>query len=308
MANAYEELLAAQDVLVLDGATGTELERRGYPTRLPLWTADAAAAAPDLLLRVHLDYLEAGADIVTANTFRTTPYTLRKLGRESEAASLTARSLALARTACARAGRGLVAGCLAPLEDCYHPERVPPPEVLDREHAAYAGHLAAAGADLLLVETMGTTREALAACSAALATGLPVLASFILDPRGSGALLSGEDLGEAVAAVCSLATGGRRVAAVLVNCTPPEATLAALVRLLRAGDPPRGRRSPFIGAYANLGRPDEVHGWSHDPAATPEAYATWARRCRDQGATLLGGCCGTTPAHIAALSRVLRHA
>lgn len=300
MANAFEELLAARRLVVLDGATGTELERRGFVAALPLWTGDAAALAPDLLRQVHLDYLEAGADVVTANTFRTTPHTLRKLGREREAASLTARNVAVARDACARAGRGLVAGCMAPLEDCYHPERVPALEVLEREHAAHAGHLAGAGVDLVLVETLGTVREALAACEAALATRLPVLASFILDPHGTGDLLSGEDLEAAMAAVCSLETGGRRVAAVLVNCTPREVAHAALARLQRAGDP-----RPF-GAYANLGRPDGVRGWSHDAAATPEAYADWAQRCRDLGARILGGCCGTTPEHLGALARAVQ--
>jgi S-methylmethionine-dependent homocysteine/selenocysteine methylase len=298
MADVLAELLATHPVVLLDGATGTELERRGFVTSPPLWTADAAVRAPELLQQVHHDYLAAGAHIVTANTFRTTPYTLRQVGRAAEAASLTAQSVALARAACRSAGHGLVAGCLAPLEDCYHPERVPSAAVLRREHGAHAANLAASGADLLLVETMGTAREALAAAAAALGTGLPVLVSFILHPHGSGDLLSGEDLQVALADVRGLEVGGTRAAGFLVNCTPRALLLAALARMQDARD------ARPLGAYANAGEPAE-HGWKDDPSATPAAYAAWGVHARAHGARLLGGCCGTTPAHIRALASAL---
>jgi S-methylmethionine-dependent homocysteine/selenocysteine methylase len=301
MQDLLTSLLATRDVVLLDGATGTELERRGFAASLPLWTADAAVRAPELLLQVHRDYLEAGADIVTANTFRTTPYTLRQAGREAEALNLTEQSVGLAREACRLAGHGLVAGCLAPLEDCYHPERVPPPGVTRREHAAHAAHLAAAGADLLLVETMGTAREAHAAAEAALGTGLPVLVSFILDPRGDGDLLSGEALEVALAHLRGLAVGSARVAGFLVNCTPRAVAQAALERMREARDP-----RP-LGAYANLGEPDLRLGWKADPTGTPAAYAGWAEACRARGARVIGGCCGTTPDHLRAVAAALRH-
>jgi S-methylmethionine-dependent homocysteine/selenocysteine methylase len=300
MVDALARLLAAQDVVLLDGATGTELERRGFATPLPLWTAEAASRAPELLRQVHLDYLEAGADIITANTFRTNPYTLRRMGREAEAAALTEKSVALAREACRAAGHGVVAGCLAPLEDCYHPELVPLPEVLHRAHAAHATNLAAAGADLLLVETMGTAREAQAAAAAALATGLPVLVSFILDPRGHGTLLSGEDLTAGLAHLRRLAVGRARVGGFLVNCTPRALALAALPRMQDAGDP-----RP-LGAYPNRGEPDAERGWKDDPSGTPAACAAWARDARARGARFLGGCCGMTPAHIRAMANAWR--
>ena len=300
MPNLLEEILARRNVVLLDGATGTELERRGFRAPLPLWTGDAALRAPDLLRRIHRDYLEAGADIVTANTFRTAPYTWRALGRERDAAALTARSVALAHEACSEAGRGAVAGCIAPLEDCYHPERVPRPDVVRHEHALHVQHLVESGVDLLLVETMGTAREAHAAAEAALATGLPVLVSFIPGPASGGDLLSGEDLEAALAQLRGLGVDGARVAGFLVNCAPRDVALAALERMDRTGD---GRP---IGAYANLGAPEAVHGWEWDLEATPQVYAAWARACRERGARILGGCCGTTPEHIRAMARALR--
>ena len=89
MADRLDALMTQNRVVWLDTATGTELERRGLETPLPLWTADAALRAPELLRQVHLEALQAGAQIITANTFRTHPYTLRKAGREGDAAAWT---------------------------------------------------------------------------------------------------------------------------------------------------------------------------------------------------------------------------
>ncbi len=293
--NAWRRLLDAKPFVVLDGATGTELQRRGVPTPLPLWTADAAVRAPGVLRQVHRDYLDAGADIVTSNTFRTTPYTMRKLGRpESEALDLTQRSVALAREACRQAGHGLVAGSMAPLEDCFQPERVPAGDVLLQEHATQARNLASAGVDLLLVETMNTAREAHDAAQVALETGLPVLVSLVLNPHGAGELLSGEDLDVAWAHVRALP-----VDALLVNCAPPRVVTAALERMDWKGESrPRG-------VYANFGVENDVDGWTPDARTPAHEYGEAARTWHDLGARLIGGCCGTTPEHVRAVAAAL---
>jgi enediyne biosynthesis protein CalE2 len=289
LTDALERLLASREVVFLDGPTGTELERRGVPTKRPLWTADAAVAVPEILQQIHLDYLQAGADIITANTFRTTPYTLRKCGREQEAAELTERSVAVAHRACEIMGRGLVAGSMAPLEDCFHPERVPPGEVLLREHSVHALNLQAAGVDLLLVETMNTAREAHDAALVALDTGLPVLVSLILDPNGTGDLLSGEDLEVAWAHLRPLPVAG-----FLVNCSPPVVVTAALERMQWSEE-----ERP-IGAYANYGKETPDGQWAPDTSTPPAEYGRIAASWRDLGARLIGGCCGTTPEHLRA--------
>ena len=103
MAQTFEDLLCERDVLILDGAVGTELERRGVALPLPVWTGDAAVRAPGVLRGIYLDYLQAGVDIVTACTWRTQPYVLRAVGREAEAAALTRRAVDIAREACATA-------------------------------------------------------------------------------------------------------------------------------------------------------------------------------------------------------------
>ena len=295
MAGTFAERLAAGRVLVLDGAMGTELERRQVATPLPAWTASALLTAPDTVLAIHREYAAAGAEGLTTATFRTTRRALAAVGAGERAAELTALAVELARQAAQGAPGGrqvFVLGSMAPLEDCFRPDLVPDAAAIAREQAAHAMNLARAGVDALLVETMNTTREAVAAVGAARATGLPALASFIAG--GDANLLDGEPLATLVPAL--LAAGP---AAVLVNCTPVEVTgrvLAALLAL--AGSTP-------VGAYANIGYPRPGRrepGTATDLAAVTPAElgrhaAAWVRA----GARIVGGCCGTTPAHIAAV-------
>ncbi len=283
---SFADRLAAERPILLDGATGTELERRGARCSLPLWSAHALIEAPALVARIHRDYAEAGAEVLTADTFRTQARTLARAGLEARAADLTTRAVALTRDALGPTG--WVAGSMPTLEDCWRPDLSPDDESLDREHAAHAEHLAAAGVDLVLVETMNTRREAVAATRAASATGLPVWVSFACDDRAR--LLSGEPLADALADVA-------RFDPVLVgvNCLPPahvEPTLAALRALDR----------PFA-VYANLGAPGEGGGRTH--GATPAEFAAHALRWIDAGARAVGGCCGTTPAHVRAITETL---
>ena len=281
-------------MVFLDGAVGTELGRRGVSLELPLWTARAAATDAAILEQIHVDSLQAGADIVTANTFRTSPYTLRKAGRAADSLDLTRASVRCARNACARVGHGIVAGSVAPLEDCYTPSLVPAPDVLTREHAAHVRNLVDAGVDLLLVETMNCIREAQAAVAAAHATGLPVMVSFVLDPRGNGDLLSGENLDDA------WATLGKTPAVRLVNCAPYDTITRAVVRMAAIADD-----VPF-GAYANAGTLDHDGRLTAAELATPEAAAEHAAAWRALGARVIGGCCYSSPEHIRAIRDRLR--
>ena len=136
---------------------GTELERRGAATGLPLWSARALLESPELVLAIHRDEVAAGADILTANTFRTHRRTLAKENAGERSAELTRTAVLLAREAARSASRPVwVAGSLSPLEDCYRPDLRPPGEALEREHAVQAEALASSGADLILIETQNS--------------------------------------------------------------------------------------------------------------------------------------------------------
>ena len=294
-----KRLMQSRPVL-LDGATGTELNRRGVNTDLPLWSARALLHAPDVLRQIHLDYVRAGAEVLTANTFRTHRRSLARAGLADQALPLTLQAVGLAREAALSGANGrprFVAGSLAPLEDCYSPELVPPQAECEREHSEMARHLASAGVDVILVETMNTIREAQAAVRAARATGLPVLASVVC--RSDGRLFSGETVTAAVQALAGLGVAG-----LLVNCTP-SATIHQPFAELRAAAASQPARVPLTGLYANIGHTDDITGWTSTQDVAPLEYAQLASGWLSQGANLVGGCCGTTPSHIAALRVIL---
>lgn len=279
--------------LILDGATGTELTRRGVPTPLPLWSAAALIDHPDIVAAIHRDYVAAGADIIVANTFRTNPRTLERAGRAADGPALNRRAVELARSAAATATDRtvFVAASVAPVEDCYHPERVPEARQLRREHGLLMDWLAAAEPDLVWIETMNTVREAHAAVAVADDHGLPFVCSMVV--REDGHLLSGELLEEAIDA-----TEAYGPLAYGLNCIPPAGMTANLPRLRRATARP-------IAAYAHIGNPEPISGWSFSQTVSPDQYVEHARRWAALGASIIGGCCGTMPEHIRAVSELL---
>jgi S-methylmethionine-dependent homocysteine/selenocysteine methylase len=176
---------------------------------------------------------------------------------------------------------------------------VPPAAQLADEHGELASHLAAADVDLYLVETMNTIREACAAAGAARAAApdKPLWVSFTLGP--DDALLSGETLHEALKAL-----QGFEPDAVLVNCIPVAQGVSAL-RALAAARDQAGLRAA-LGIYGNVGHVDDAVGWTLTDAVSPAAYADAAHSWRALGASIIGGCCGTTPAHTARVARSAR--
>jgi S-methylmethionine-dependent homocysteine/selenocysteine methylase len=293
------ERLRDRTPLVLDAAMGSDLDRRGLPTTLPLWSALGLLEQPELVRQIHLDNLLAGADIVTTDTFRTTARTLLKAGLDpARAPALDAQAVRLAREARTEAGRqeAFIAGSIAPLEDCYRPVFDTPPEIALAEHRAQARSLAAASVDLLIVETMPTATEAVIALQSAVETGLPATVGFVCtapEPDEPVRLLSGETLAFAVEQVSHL-----EPAAIFVNCAAPAVLTAALRELRELTTLP-------MGAYANVGHVDRKVGWAPDEDVTGDRYAQDAREWIDLGARVVGGCCGTHAEHTAALRRLV---
>jgi len=289
MTITLDGLLHEDSPLLLDGATGTELERRGFALEGAGWSARAIDEAPELLTQIHADYFAAGARIVTANTFRLHRRNLADWGREQDQRRLVDTAVQLARRA--TDGKSLVAASLAPIGDCYSPDQVPETDSLFEEHAVLADEIAQAGADVILIETMVAGDEAEAAGRAALRTGLPFIVSFVTGPAGT--LLSGEHLGDVLPRVAALGPS-----AVCVNCVSCRDVPAALDALLA------GETRP-IGVYANTGERLADGSWSVTNASEPAVYAGLAAGWLNRGVQLVGGCCGTTPAHIAALQTMI---
>ena len=284
-------------ILLLDGATGTELERRGVDISLPLWSARALLDAPQVLQDIHRDYLAAGAGVITANTFRTHRRSLAKAGLGDQAGTLTREAVQIARAARdEHKPDALVLGSVAPLEDCYRPDLSPDEPACRREHAEMIDHLLEAGVDLLLIETMNNVREARAAVDEAQrrAPGKWIVSFCLRSDAEPGILLSGESMTDLVDSLIDAYAVG-------VNCAAAHVT-EAHVAALRALLPDHVR----IAAYANIGYADETGNWISTDAINPQRYAEYAMRWIDAGATLIGGCCGTTPGTIRAISAKIR--
>lgn len=286
---------------LLDGAMGTELERRGARMDAPLWSAHALVEAPALIREIHLEYLRAGAQVISTNTFRTHARNLAEGGLAHEAERLTRLAVTLAceaREAFARedpaaAAAARIAGVMSPLEDCFQPAASPGAGA-GPEHRRMAATLVAAGCDLVLVETMGRVDEAVAAVRAAEGLGAPVWLAVV--GRADGRLLAGETMAELVAGLGELAPG-----ALLINCTELGHLQAAIPALVEAA----GGRDLLLGTYPHTGRQDPGQGFVSQ-AVTAEAFAAavtgWARRAPLQ---LVGSCCGSTPMWTSALAHSL---
>lgn len=285
-------LLSKKSPLILDGAMGTELQRRGVETGLPLWSANALMNRRDIVQQIHGDYITAGADIITTNTFRTTRRVLVRANLPDRSEQYTAAAVDIARRAreSSTAPAVLIAGSIAPLEDCYRPDLVPPDDQLRSEHAELAERLAKADVDFILLETMNTIREAYAACEAAVATGKETVVSFICNRAGN--LYGGESLADAIRMITPL-----HPVAFSINCVSPRFLMTAL-HIARATTP-----LP-LAVYANIGIPEnERRGWEFTQDIDPEEYTTFASDWLHSGVSIIGGCCGTTPAYIQALTR-----
>ncbi|MEM1067572.1 MAG: homocysteine S-methyltransferase family protein [Planctomycetota bacterium] len=268
-------------VTILDGPLGTELNRRGVSTDLPLWSAGAIESDPETVEAIHREYADAGATIHTANTFRTKR---RTLGDPWE--RFACGAVRLAKNSVPADHR--IAGSIAPLEDCYRPDLSPGKASFD-EHQELAEVLAEAGADILLCETFPHAEEAIAAVDAATGTGLETWLALTAGPDAN--LMSPMQMAEM--AKRSVDHGAM---AVLVNCTPAVDTLPYVIALAGAN------LSVPIGAYANAGHADDEIGWSASPEPGASAYADLAAQWIAAGATLIGSCCGTTPKHVRALA------
>lgn len=322
--------LKAGEVLVMDGGTGTELQKRGVnisrgatvekrptaPSRyasttvpgvryrsvtgLGVWSAPANLEAPDTVRRVHEDYLRVGAEIIISNTFYTSRAMLSKIGEQDRWEEYARRAVELARQARDAVNpEAYVAGGFAP----------PFTGNLREEFENVARVLAEAGVDFLLPEYMGgdTIHESpiadcVTAVDACARTRLPVFLG-VCNVKEDGTMLYGETFAELASAL-----KGHKVDGIFLMCSHPPAISACLPRLREAFHGP-------VGAYAELGyeenprfgtSPGEQFFVLEDLGYTPERYAQFAREWKKLGAQVIGGCCGTGPEHIRAVRQVVR--
>ena len=286
-------------ITLLDGGMGKTLEANGAPFRQPEWSAWALLEDPGSVQTAHQQFLDAGAEVITTNNYAVVPFHLGEERFADRGVELTALAASLARTAAGSNAR--VAGSIPPLYGSYEPESFQAstaPRHLQRIVDALAPDI-----DLFLCETQSSIDEALHSLRAANTYDLPVWVSFTLDDASPDrpVLRSGETLAQAV----ELA-GEQGASALLLNCSQPEVMDNAVPLAAEIAD----GRIP-IGVYANSfePKPEDYSANSviltHRADLDPSGYLKFVERWVESGATIVGGCCGIMPQHIAAMSSQL---
>ena len=281
---------------------GQELINRNASGQGVLWSAKALFEHPEVVMQVHEDYIRAGADIITTNSYACIRNNFGPEGLLERLGEMNRLAAELAQRARDNCGKPvLIAGSMGPQNGSYRPDLVgsyDETEALYREQAEFlAPHV-----DFFICETLSCLLEARAAVSAATATGIPTWLSWSIEDTGAGNLRSGESIGDAWKDIA-----GSGVGAVLLNCSPPEAISKALPGLVSISDVP-------VGAYANAFTPIpqkwDFHGDESIPPSrtdvTPSAYADHVADWVAVGAMIVGGCCEVGPAHIAQLNKTFR--
>lgn len=303
--HALAAALAAGRPILLDGATGTELQRRGAPMHGEAWCATATLTDPDILLAVHRDYILAGADVVTTNTFSTNRYMLEAAGLGARLVEINRRAVEIALRAreSAAAGRPVaIAGSIShqvpvvPGSDFRDPAAVPDQRSALAVFTEVAHILAASGVDLILLEMMSDPDFALPAIEAARATGLPVWIGLSARQEQDGRLVSyhrrempfAEAAGEIIAAAGDCCACG-----IMHTNIPAIAPCLDILRRLWPG--------PLM-AYPDSGH-FRMPDWVFEDIVAPAVFAAVARDWRKSfGVAILGGCCGLGLDHIQALA------
>ena len=286
------QTLLQQKIIVLDGATGTNLQKAGMPTGVcpEQWILDH----PDVLVDLQTDYINAGSNIVYAPTFSGNRIKLEEYGLQNRLEEINTRLVELSKKAVARTGyRAYVAGNLTMTGRQLYPIGKLMPEELIDVYKEQIRCLVKAGVDLLVVETMMSLAEARAALIAAKETcDLPVIISMTYGEDGR--TLYGTDPATAVVVLQSLGAD-----AIGINCsTGPEEMIPLVEQMKQYANVP-------ILAKPNAGMPELVDGETVY-AMTPEEFAAYGRRLVEAGAGIVGGCCGTTKDHITALAQTVR--
>jgi 5-methyltetrahydrofolate--homocysteine methyltransferase len=291
---SWQELVDNGATVVADGAMGTMLMQNGLEFGDPpeVWNLEH----PEIIRRVQRGYLDAGSQIILTNTFGGNRLRLELHGREDRVDQLNRTAAVLARVEADAADHpAIVAGDIGPSGQIMAAiGGTLTPELAREVFAEQARGLAAAGVDVMWIETMSDLSEAVAAIQGAkdAAPGVPVIATMSFDTRGHTMMgVSPEKAAAALLEAGAVAVGG--------NCGNGPDELIPVLERMHAAFP-----DATLVAKGNVGQPTLV-GMSVSYETTPEMMADFARRFRDAGAKVVGACCGSTPPHLRAMAEAL---
>lgn len=293
----WQELVETGRPIIADGAMGTMLMTQGLEFGDPpeLWNVEH----PEIIRRVHRGYLESGANVILTNTFGGSRMRLELHGRQDRVAQLNRTAALLARVEVDQAAHpAIVAGDIGPSGQIMAAlDGTLEPEAAREAFGEQAAALAAGGVDVFWVETMSDISEIVAAIQGAhdAAPDKPIIATMSFDTRGHTMMgVSPEQAAAALLEAGAAAIGG--------NCGNGPEELVPVLERMHAAYP-----NAILVAKANVGIPRLVN-LEVDYGGTPETMAGFATQFRGAGATVIGACCGSTPAHLQAMAEALRSA
>lgn len=288
---SLQDRLDRGEIVLLDGATGTELERRGVPMDKVAWSAAANDSHASTVREVHEDYIRAGADVITTNTFASQRHVLELAGMGDQVRELNLRAVRIAQQARENSYNGRtvsIAGSMSTFYAGLERGNAPSPTQARVNYLEQAELLAEGGVDLLALEMIQDTEQGAYAVEAALKTGMPMWIGFsckLSEDGSSLQLMRGQSLEDGLDVL--LPPGG---SAVTVMHTLTEHT----IRVLRAV---MARWSGPVGAYPHSGR-FVMPNWQFHDIISPSGYLTEAQEWIQMGVQIVGGCCGIGPDHI----------
>ena len=294
MPNRLQALLDARPWLLADGATGTNYFAAGLETgdAPELWNIDH----PERVAALHEAFIAAGSDIILTNSFGGTRHRLKLHQAQDRVAEINRAAAAIARRAADAAGREVVvAGSMGPTGEILEPLGPLSEAGAAEAFAEQGAALAEGGADVLWIETMSSEEELRAAIKGAERAGLPYVCTLSFDTNGR--TMMGVTPARVARMMHELEPGPMAFGG---NCgTGASELMAALLNMSEAALP-----GDVLVAKSNCGIPEYVDG-EIQYSGTPELMADYARLCRDLGVRVIGGCCGTTPEHVAAMHAAL---
>jgi homocysteine S-methyltransferase len=304
---SLNERLRIGEIILIDGGVSTEIQQRGVALDRDVWSGIAHKTHPDLVRKVHEDYVQAGAEVITANTFSTARHVLESIGLGDEVKTINAEAVQLAKAARTNAARGEVwiAGSMSSMPPLNSPREVAAGKQAAANYRELAEILAEAGVDLIIAEMMINFSSAHLVIEAALSTGLPVWVGYSAMVADDGVSLvswrSGDtadtappdDFGALVEAIAPLGGAAAGIMHSRVADTGPALEILG-----------RHWSGPKL-AYAETGR-FEKPDWIFEEICAPNEYAEEVERwMTEYGVQIVGGCCGTGPEHIRVLKERL---
>ena len=280
------------EIKILDGGLGSELIKRGKNLPSNIWSAEANTKYPNLVHKIHLDYINAGADYITTNTFRTTPRAYKKINRtnyikKSKQSFNNAIQIALS----ASNNNHPIIGSIAPLEECYNPALFPNNSIALSEFKELGLWFSNSKVNILLLETMNSITETEIAITALKPFNLPLWVSFVL--KDNEHLLSGEKLIDALKLLKK-----KQVDTVLINCNSIKRTYQSMNIISE-------NWTGSWGIYPNLGIGEPSIDGKITKYSSIDDFSDLITQAINIGANILGACCGSCPEHIKQIKKLV---